>query len=257
MTVTEFSNEFDILYDNISTNKAPNIDAYEKSVYLTKAQLEIVKNHFSPNGNKYGEGFDDSQKRQVDFLNLITVTELEVADNTVLATMSRFDDKSDCFLVPNNVLFIINETARGEISTLDIGNNYSETISKAVNIVPITFTEYATNMMTPFKVPYKNQGWRLINNSLNYNVFEVITEPTLVISEYMIRYVKTPTPIILVDLSDEYGDEKLSIDGATEISECILDHSIHPEILQRAVELAKASYEGNLNTIIEMGKRSE
>ena len=44
MTVSEFSNEFDVYYNSIATNAAPSIDLYEKSVYLTKAQLEIVKN---------------------------------------------------------------------------------------------------------------------------------------------------------------------------------------------------------------------
>jgi len=37
MTVTEMSNEFDILYNNIMSNQAPGIDEYEKSVFLTKA----------------------------------------------------------------------------------------------------------------------------------------------------------------------------------------------------------------------------
>ncbi len=32
MNIVEFSNEFDILYDNIATKGAPGIDQYEKSV---------------------------------------------------------------------------------------------------------------------------------------------------------------------------------------------------------------------------------
>ncbi len=67
MTIQEFSNEFDVLYNNIMSNQAPGLDEYEKSVFLTKAQSEIIKNYFNPKGNKYQEGFDGSQKRQVDF----------------------------------------------------------------------------------------------------------------------------------------------------------------------------------------------
>jgi len=37
MTTTEFSNEFDILYNNVMSNKAPGLEGYEKSVFLTKA----------------------------------------------------------------------------------------------------------------------------------------------------------------------------------------------------------------------------
>lgn len=37
MTPDEFSNEFDILYNNIMSNKAPGLNVYEKSVFLTIA----------------------------------------------------------------------------------------------------------------------------------------------------------------------------------------------------------------------------
>lgn len=67
MTNQEFSNEFDVLYNNIMSNQAPGLDEYEKSVFLTKAQDEIVKNYFNPKGNKYQEGFDGNEKRQIDF----------------------------------------------------------------------------------------------------------------------------------------------------------------------------------------------
>ena len=71
MNVNEFSLQFDVLYNNIMDNDAPGLDEYEKSVFLTKAQEEILKNYFNPKGNKYQEGFDDSEKRQIDFSNLI------------------------------------------------------------------------------------------------------------------------------------------------------------------------------------------
>ena len=71
MTTQEFSNEFDVLYNNIMSNQAPGLDEYEKSVFLTKAQSEILKNYFNPKGNKYGQGFDESAKRQIDFSTLM------------------------------------------------------------------------------------------------------------------------------------------------------------------------------------------
>ena len=46
MTAEEFSQEFDILYNNIASNQAPGLTEYEKSVFLTKAQDEIIKNYF-------------------------------------------------------------------------------------------------------------------------------------------------------------------------------------------------------------------
>lgn len=70
MTCEEFSNEFDILYNNIMSNQAPGLDEYEKSVFLTRAQDDIVKRYFTPKGNKDFEGFDSSLKRNMDFSSL-------------------------------------------------------------------------------------------------------------------------------------------------------------------------------------------
>ena len=73
MTVQEFSDEFDVLYNNIMSNQAPGLDEYEKSVFLTKAQYEVIKNYFNPKSNPKQEGFDDSPKRQIDFSKLMAV----------------------------------------------------------------------------------------------------------------------------------------------------------------------------------------
>lgn len=52
MTPEEMSNEFDVLYNNITSNQAPGLDEYEKSLFLTKAQDEIIKAYFNPKLNK-------------------------------------------------------------------------------------------------------------------------------------------------------------------------------------------------------------
>lgn len=71
----EFSDEFDVLYNNISSNQAPGLDEYEKSLFLTKAQDEIVKSYFSPFLNKIQAGYDDNQRRQIDF-SMITKSKI-------------------------------------------------------------------------------------------------------------------------------------------------------------------------------------
>ena len=77
MTSVEFENQFDVYYNNITSNQAPGLNTYEKSVFLTRAEFEIVKNHFSANskGNNLGQGFDDSAKRQADFSSLMKTAE--------------------------------------------------------------------------------------------------------------------------------------------------------------------------------------
>jgi hypothetical protein len=244
MTTQEFSSEFDILYNNIMSNAAPGLDEYEKSVFLTKAQEEILKNYFNPKGNKYQEGFDDNEKRQIDFSSLVTVITIPSYSNS---QHIKIDDRSLLFLRPNDMLFALNEVC--EITE----NN----INRLVNVVPISFIEYSRLISKPYKRPLKNQCWRLISSSSEKDrVFELILPfGSIVPGSYRIRYISRPAPIILVDLSTEYPG--LSINGITSVTECELDPSIHYEILQRAVELAKSTYTGDLRTMVELGQRSE
>lgn len=244
MTTQEFSSEFDILYNNIMSNAAPGLDEYEKSVFLTKAQEEILKNYFNPKGNKYQEGFDDNEKRQIDFSSLVTVITIPSYSNSQYI---KIDDRSLLFLMPNDMLFALNEVC--EITE----NN----INRLVNVVPISFIEYSRLISKSYKRPLKNQCWRLISSSSKKDrVFELILPfGSIVPGSYRIRYISRPAPIILVDLSTEYPG--LSINGITSVTECELDPSIHYEILQRAVELAKSTYTGDLRTMVELGQRSE
>ena len=39
MTLQEFDLEFDALYNNISSNQAPGLNSYEKSIFLTQVPI--------------------------------------------------------------------------------------------------------------------------------------------------------------------------------------------------------------------------
>lgn len=69
----EFLSGFDVLFNNITSNQGPGLNVHEVSLFLTKAEHEIIKNHFNPasKGNTTGQGFDDSVKRQADFSSLL------------------------------------------------------------------------------------------------------------------------------------------------------------------------------------------
>ena len=233
MTNLEFSSEFDISYNSVMGNTAPPLDEYEKSVFLTTAQEQIIKNYFNPKGNKYQEGFDDSQKRQLDFYKLVEYGE---GNKT---TSKSFDSRGVMFELPSNILLILSEVIK-----TNKGNKRQ--------VVPIHFEEYNLLMNKPFKYPLKNQAWRLLTNAKGITA-ELIAGPNEDITEYKLRYVKRPSPIILVDL-DEYG---MTIDGIEKYTECELDPILHREILDRAVELAKMKYEGDIGGMIELNSRNE
>ena len=254
MTTQEFSDQFDVLYNNIMSNQAPGLDEYEKSVFLTKAQYEIVKNYFNPKSNKNQEGFDDSPKRQVDFSKLMAV-KTPAAFTT--ANYPKFDNRSKLFTMPTDILFVLNETAINFIPTVPGGDTAVAGTERLINIVPISFEEYARITSKPYKQPLKNQGWRLFNggdvSNTTYFVTEIIIKSGTNIKDYRIRYVKRPKPIILTVLSET----NVSLDGLTAVTECELDPILHPEILQRAVELAKSAYTGDLKSSVDLGQRNE
>lgn len=249
MQTPEFFERFNVLYNNIMSNAAPGLDAYEVSEYLTKAQLEIVKSHFSKRGNKYLEGIDDSTKRQKDFEKLIRT----VSRSTSSSSIPKIDNRGIPFEIPTDILFVLNEKFQYSIS----GKVFYKVI------VPLSYEEYDRLMSKPFGGPLRNQAWRLINNSGTKIYYEIITNISTsnINPIYYIRYVKKPNPIIVADLSS-LGDN-LTIDGKSAVTECELDESLHEEILQRAVELAKASYatdqsgQAQLQNQINVGQRSE
>lgn len=238
MTNQEFSNEFDILYNNIASNQAPGLDEYEKSVFLTKAQDEIIKNYFNPKGNKYLEGFDGNEKRQIDF-SMITRTKKYTEFSNPLID-NRENSKS--VTLDSNILIIINEF-------IDVIRNGK---SLRLVAVPLDYKEYSRLMSKPYKRPLKFQAWRVMNSSDLSNKSELIVGLNDTITSYSVRYVKKPRAIILTDLP-----EGVTLDNSSVEQSCELDPILHQEILQRAVELAKAAYSGDLNSNVELGKRSE
>lgn len=243
MTAQEFSNEFDVLYNNIMSNQAPGLDEYEKSVFLTKAQSEIIKNYFNPKGNKYQEGFDGSQKRQVDFSKLMKTY---ASSGTIPTPTSFFGNVTGAYKItwPDDVFVVVNEVV--DVTKKDDNRKYR------LQVIPIKYDEYLRVSSKPYKQPLKNQAWRIINGENDINL--IVGHLNSVSSDgYHIRYVKHPKPIILESL-DGSG---LSINGETNAMGCELDPEIHPEILQRAVELAKAAYTGDINSQLQMGQRSE
>lgn len=84
-------------------------------------------------------------------------------------------------------------------------------------------------------------------------IVELIPGPQDTITSYTIRYVARPKPIILTDLTDE----GVSLGGGkVQEQSCELDPIIHHEILERAVELAKAAYGGSLQDTVTLGQTS-
>jgi hypothetical protein len=250
MTTAEFSVEFDVLYNNIKSQSAPGLDEYEKSVFLTKAQEELIKNHFNPKSNKLQEGYDGSEKRQIDFSE---ITKVSLITNTPApGTYVSIDERAQLFLLPLDLWIVVNE----QVNVQEGPVNYK------VTVVPINYKEYDRFMSKPYKEPLKRQCWRFIQSNTSAPVIangqqiiaEIITKSNTTVGQYRLRYIKKPQPIIL----DNLTTWNLSINGVTNISDCELNPIVHREILDRAVELAKIHYDaGDPSSIVQINQRNE
>ena len=224
MTTEEFSNEFDVLlnsYSNVeSFGKAPNItelDEYEKSVFLTKAQESIVKDLY--NGRLTGEGFEstEEQRRYLDAL----VSTLELTSKNL--TIPQMESNSKFFSLPPEVWYITYESALLSDETLGCKNN------TVVEVVPVRQDEYNRIKKNPFRGPSDR---RVIRIDTGASTVELISKYN--IESYFIKYLSKPKPIILEDITSD----NLSIDNEREKMECSLNTALHRPILERAVALA-------------------
>lgn len=212
MTVEEFSNEFDVLLNG------PILDEYEKSVFLTKAQEEIVIDLYRGQ-NPLGDSFEETEeiRRYLDSL-IKTYTTDEKIEKTGLSKSSVF------FKLPNNndVWFITYEAVN--LKDEELGCISGEDIP----VIPITQDEYHRIRKNPFRGANERRALRLDGGS---DTVEIISKYN--VEKYLVRYLSRPTPIILIDLVNG-----LKINSESNETPCKLNPVIHRAILERAVKLA-------------------
>lgn len=224
MTTEEFSNEFDTLLNSYSTieafGKTPStveLDEYEKSVFLTNAQEEIVIGMYNGK-NPFGDSFEGTEEIRRYLSGLIktyTTTDKKV-EYTGLSKSSVF------FELPNDLWFITYEAVN--LKDDGLGCMSGEDIS----VIPITQDEYHRIRKNPFRGTNERRALRL---DLSGKVVEIVSKYN--VESYLVRYLSRPAPIILTNLTDN-----LSINGTSVKTECELNPVIHRAILERAVKLA-------------------
>lgn len=217
MTNQEFSSEFDILYNNIMSNKAPGLDEYEKSVFLTKAQEEIVISSYTGK-NPFGDSFEENEEVRRYLSSLVRT----YSTNTIVTDIEGISKSSVFFRLPEDLWFITYESVIPEDSQLGCKNG------KEMTVIPVSQDDYFRTYRNPFRGPSSSRVLRL---DVEDRLVELISDYK--ISKYLIRYIERPEPIILINLPPN-----LSINGVSTETECKLDSVIHRAILDRAVQLA-------------------
>ena len=219
MNVQEFSNSFDTLLqpyiakESFSEQNNLAFDEYEKSIFLTKAQEQIVLELY--------QELEQSEEVRKYLSNLIKTdnyTPVGEQDETLINN----NFKSYKVEISNDILFMIYEQC-----TLSDENNCIN--NRIVSVVPTIHDDLDKVLKNPFKSPNSRKVIRLDFD----NKIELISKYN--ISNYKIRYLKKPNPIILVKLED------LNIDKKQEVSNGETNPILHERIVQRAVQLAVQS----------------
>ena len=221
MNVQEFSNSFDTLLqpyiakESFSEQNNLAFDEYEKSIFLTKAQEQIVLELY--------QELEQSEEVRKYLSNLIkTDNYVPVGEQDETLINSNF--KSYKVEISNDILFMIYEQC-----TLSDENNCIN--NKIVSVVPTIHDDLDKVLKNPFKSPNSRKVIRLDFD----NKIELISKFS--ISNYKVRYLKKPNPIILIALEDN-----LSINnGDTKVSNGETNPILHERIVQRAVQLAVQS----------------
>ena len=103
--------------------------------------------------------------------------------------------------------------------------------NKVIKVQPVTQDEFHKIKENPFRGANDNRALRL---DIEGNVVEIVSNQS--IKEYLVRYVKRPSPIILVDL-----ESPLSIEGKNQVNESEVNPILHNKIVNYAVHLALQS----------------
>lgn len=214
MNIQEFSDKFDVKLASYiykeefgSINKL-SFDEYEKSVFLSQAQEEIVIELYSGRNNK-GLSFESTEEARRLLHNL-----------TVKENFEKLDSKEIEISKPEDLWFITSEYCTLQDASFKCVNKEN------VLIQPVKQDFLIETLNNPFKSPSER---RVLRVDLD-NKIKLISKFNIV--SYTMNYLKKPYPIILIDL------EGLSIRGETKSKECELDSSLHDSIIDRAAALA-------------------
>lgn len=221
MTTQEFSNQFDVLlnsfllensFRNTQSIQTIQLDEYEKSVYLTQAQEQIILQLYSGTSTSF-----ESSEQIRRSLNSLVSTYYPIQNNST-SNNKLEGTKSYIYDLKDDVWFITYESV--------LKSNKEDNIE----VVPITQDELHRIRKNPFR---QENNHRVLRLDCGNNQVELISK--FPIQNYIIRYLRKPNPIILADL------DGLSINGISNITECELHSSLHESILQRAVLLSLES----------------
>lgn len=242
MTREEFSNSFDTLvssyrrfkdFDKQELLDSIEFDEYEKSLYLTKAQEELVISLYNGK-NPYGDSFEKTEEIRRYLSNLVGDAYPAQILNSTAKPLSA-DDMHVFYSLPADLWYVTYEVAQVNKGCTD---SQGEPVNTTMDIVPVRQDEYHKLRKNPFRGANDR---RVLRADLADGVVELISK--YAIQNYYVRYLRRPNPIILEDLPNG-----VTINSINKASDCELHEALHQEIIELAVRMALQSKGINLRS---------
>lgn len=218
-----------LFYDKLFEYGAPAYDDRQISAILTKAQIRVFKRHYMPAANRYKEGFEQSEQRKKDLEQFIKNGSISNGDITASIAGEQIAAHPNGILydMPEGFLYAIEEALITSVSN-----------PEEITVVPIKHDYYRANIRNPYKQPYANLAWRMDysretpatgTDLPTAKRTEIITDATSTITDYRVRYLVSPPDIVVDEIVP--ANQK----------HCILDVTLHDEIVDEAVKVAVAA----------------
>ena len=216
MTTSEdWSLQFDLLYNNISSNQAPGLTEYEKSVFLTQAQEAVILDLYK---GTLGDSFETTEEVTRYLSSLVKINYPDDDDVKVLQ-VTKEGMNMNAYILPKDVWFITYQSGR-----IKVGENTRDVI-----VVPSRQDSLYKDLNNPFKGPNKNKILAISEEG------SIILYSKYPINTFYIKYLKRPNPIVL-------EDSELEINGISEFN-VEIPESLHNQVLIRAIQMAKAVWQ--------------
>ena len=243
MKLPEFSQYFDLFYNNLVSNQAPGHTEYEKSLILTQAlELEVKELY---------EGTAAGFERTESIAEALQPLVKQETYNYEHITSKSLGGK--VFIpIKNNDPLLADGADKSKIMYVV----YEEVLASKDNcddirllVTPVTHNDFYSSLNNPFKGPKGNRALRLLSKEH----IELFIPEKYNFTEYNVRYVAYPKPIILPGAYTELGGtpgSKIPISTYTINGykipeggiECELPPFVHKDIIMKAVTLAKAAW---------------
>lgn len=216
----EFDNELFKLYETGVTPTPIQLNEYEKSVYLTKAQEAIVD-------SLYAE-YDSTELVRRQLHNLVYVNSIDITNDIYKSDIMGYTQYrilcSTLYTASTSIKAILNEYVTLTTSCGD----------SMLYVTPVKQDELIKILGNPFRTANDNRALRIEDRYLNANTLKLICKSFEEVQNitYNVVYLRNPKPIILEDLRNITINDESKQSTSIDLSE-----DLHRKIIEIAVSM--------------------